>query len=59
MSDLIKPTKENLNSIKTFFKERYEVLLNEEEAKEVYLSLFFLGKALHRYKRLNKGVAND
>lgn len=59
MSDLIKPTIEDVESIKTYFKDRYGVLLTDDEAKEIYLSLYYLGKALHRYNNLAKGVIND
>jgi len=59
MRELIKPITEELNNIKIFFKEKYIVVLSEEEAKEVYLSLYYLGKALYRSTNLNKGVKSD
>jgi hypothetical protein len=59
MSDLIKPTSEDIKHIKTYFRERYGVLLTDSEAKEIYLSLYYLGKALYRYNNLSKRVLND
>ena len=58
MRDLIKPTIEDIDQIKTFFKEKYGVLLTDNEAKEVYISLFYLGKALYRYNNLSERVLN-
>lgn len=59
MSDLVKPTSEEIGHIKTYFRDKYGVLLTTEEAKEIYLSLYYLGKALYRYKNLAREVIND
>lgn len=58
MRDLIKPTTEDIDQIKAFFRDKYGVLLSDNEAKEVYLSLFYLGKALYRYNNLSDRVLN-
>lgn len=59
MSDLVKPTSEEIEHIKTYFRDKYGVLLTIEEAKEIYLSLYYLGKALYRYRNLAREVIND
>ncbi len=58
MRELIKPTTEDIEQIKTFFKERYGVLLTDEEAKEAFISLYYLGKALYRYNNLSERILN-
>ena len=58
MRDLIKPTTEDIEQIKVFFKQKYDVSLTDEEAKEVYFSLYYLGKALYRYQNLSERVLN-
>lgn len=59
MSDLVKPTSEEIEHIRAYFRDKYGVLLTTEEAKEIYLSLYYLGKALYRYKNLAKEVIHD
>ena len=42
--------------IKIFFKETFNRELCDAEIEEIHLSLFFLGRAIHRYHLIKNGL---
>ena len=46
--------KKHADSIKSLFKHKYKVLLDEADLLEIQDSMFYLGRAIFRYKLLQK-----
>lgn len=47
-------TKQN-EKVRAFFKKYYNKSLSDPEIEEIHLSLFFLARAIHRYRLIQRG----